>query len=112
MPYIGACFRFYTQIRVEKKNKAFAYRVPIADYNYLQCIVGFSLPIDINSVSFMEIYIKGQNFCHAVICWGTGMGTADYNTAVTVCLSNGKWCNLPYRIFRKYDAQYPPLICL
>ena len=35
---------------MEKKNKAFAYRVPIADYNYLQCIVGFSLPIDINSV--------------------------------------------------------------
>ena len=22
---------------VEKKNKAFAYRVPIGDYNYLQC---------------------------------------------------------------------------
>ena len=25
-------------MRVEKKNKAFAYRVPIGDYNYLQCI--------------------------------------------------------------------------
>ena len=24
-------------MRVEKKNKAFAYRVPIGDYNYLQC---------------------------------------------------------------------------
>ena len=36
--YIGTCFRFYTQMRVEKKNKAFAYRVPIVDYNYLQCI--------------------------------------------------------------------------
>ena len=25
-------------MRVEKKSKAFAYRVPIGDYNYLQCI--------------------------------------------------------------------------
>ena len=24
-------------MRVQKKNKAFAYRVPIGDYNYLQC---------------------------------------------------------------------------
>ena len=24
-------------MRVEKTNKAFAYRVPIGDYNYLQC---------------------------------------------------------------------------
>ena len=37
--HIGTCFRFYTQMRVEKKNKAFAYRVPIGDYNYLQCIL-------------------------------------------------------------------------
>ena len=36
--YIGTCFRFYTQMRVEKKSKAFAYRVPIGDYNYLQCM--------------------------------------------------------------------------
>ena len=35
--HIGTCFRFYTQMRVEKKHKAFAYRVPIGDYNYLQC---------------------------------------------------------------------------
>ena len=28
-------YRFYMQMRVEKK--AFAYRVPIRDYNYLQC---------------------------------------------------------------------------
>ena len=35
--YIGTCFRFYTQMRVEKNPKAFAYRVPIGDYNYLQC---------------------------------------------------------------------------
>ena len=34
---IGTCFRFYTPMRVEKKHKAFAYRVPIGDYNYLQC---------------------------------------------------------------------------
>ena len=39
MPYIGTCFRFYTQMWVENNNKAFAYRVPIGDYNYLQCIV-------------------------------------------------------------------------
>ena len=26
-------------MRVEKKHKAFAYRVPIGDYNYLQCTV-------------------------------------------------------------------------
>ena len=26
-------------MRVQKKNKAFAYRVPIGDYNYLQCRV-------------------------------------------------------------------------
>ena len=25
-------------MRVEKQNKAFAYRVPIGDYNYLQCM--------------------------------------------------------------------------
>ena len=25
-------------MRVEKKNKAFAYRVPIGDYKYLQCV--------------------------------------------------------------------------
>ena len=25
-------------MRVQKKNKAFAYRVPIGDYNYLQCV--------------------------------------------------------------------------
>ena len=24
-------------MRVQKENKAFAYRVPIGDYNYLQC---------------------------------------------------------------------------
>ena len=24
---------------MEKTNKAFAYRVPIGDYNYLQCII-------------------------------------------------------------------------
>jgi hypothetical protein len=34
---IGTCFRFYMQMRVENNNKAFAYRVPIGDYNYLQC---------------------------------------------------------------------------
>ena len=27
MPYIGTCFRFYTQMRVQTKNKAFAYRI-------------------------------------------------------------------------------------
>ena len=25
--HIGTCFRFYTQMQVEKKNKAFAYRI-------------------------------------------------------------------------------------
>ena len=30
-------YRFYKQMQVEK-NKAFAYRVPIGDYNYLQCV--------------------------------------------------------------------------
>ena len=25
--HIGTCFRFYTQMRVEKKNKAFAYKI-------------------------------------------------------------------------------------
>ena len=25
-------------MRVQKKHKAFAYRVPIGDYNYLQCV--------------------------------------------------------------------------
>ena len=37
MPYIGTCFRFHMQMRVENNNKAFAYRVPLGDYNYLQC---------------------------------------------------------------------------
>ena len=27
MPYIGTCFRFYTQMRVQKNSKAFAYRI-------------------------------------------------------------------------------------
>ena len=27
MPYIGTCFRFYMQMRVQKNNKAFAYRI-------------------------------------------------------------------------------------
>ena len=27
MPYIGTCFRFYMQMRVQKTNKAFAYRI-------------------------------------------------------------------------------------
>ena len=26
-------------MRVENNNKAFAYRVPIGDYNYLQCVI-------------------------------------------------------------------------
>ena len=50
--HIGTCFRFYMQMLYKvklltidfilefiwKKNQAFAYRVPIGDYNYLQCI--------------------------------------------------------------------------
>ena len=38
MPYIGTCFRFYTQMRVQKNNKAFAYRI----YSHFtqQCILG------------------------------------------------------------------------
>ena len=28
-------------MRVEKKPKAFAYRVPIGDYNYLQCNLAY-----------------------------------------------------------------------
>ena len=27
MPSIGTCFRFYKQMQVEKKNKAFAYKI-------------------------------------------------------------------------------------
>ena len=30
-------------MRVQKNNKAFAYRVPIGDYNYLQCTLNFVL---------------------------------------------------------------------
>ena len=39
MPYIGTCFRFYTQMRVQKKTKAFAYRI----YSHFtqQCILSF-----------------------------------------------------------------------
>ena len=36
--HIGICFRFYTQMGGEKNPKAFAYKVPIGDYNYLQCM--------------------------------------------------------------------------
>ena len=32
-------------MRVERKNKAFAYRVPIGDYNYLQCTLPHNLCI-------------------------------------------------------------------
>ena len=27
-------YKFYTQLHMEKKHKAFAYRVPIVDYDY------------------------------------------------------------------------------
>ena len=27
-------YRFYNRVHMEKQNKAFAYRVPIGDYNY------------------------------------------------------------------------------
>ena len=42
MPYIGTCFRFYTQMRVEKRNKAFAYRI----YSHFtqQCIFSNFIP--------------------------------------------------------------------
>ena len=33
-------------MRVEKINKAFAYRVPIGDYNYLQCSVKCTITQD------------------------------------------------------------------
>ena len=33
MPSIGICFRFYTQMRVQKKNKAFAYKTENSLHN-------------------------------------------------------------------------------
>ena len=33
-------------MRVEKNPKAFAYRVPIRDYDYLQCMSTFIIPFN------------------------------------------------------------------
>ena len=35
-------------MRVEKKPKAFAYRVPIGDYNYLQCSLWIAIGVPTN----------------------------------------------------------------
>ena len=47
---------------MEKKNKAFAYRVPIGDYNYLQCGLGLNfhgkLCVGANLDTFLKMVIK------------------------------------------------------
>ena len=43
-------------MRVQKKNKAFAYRVPIGDNNYLQCATLHSL------VSHLRQFIQIQEY--------------------------------------------------
>ena len=44
---------------MENNNKAFAYRVPIGDYNYLQCsLEGFSTHYAENEVIYYSVYKK------------------------------------------------------
>ena len=48
-------------MRVEKKPKAFAYRVPIGDYNHLRCIIiskdYFSI-IDNGLLYYTEVFLS------------------------------------------------------
>ena len=96
-------YRFYTQMRVEgicfrmqseiqqmvklqtidfickcgwKKNKAFAYRVPILNYNYLQCIMYLS------SLYFLYANIHSPQICQRKIhqCQGLVCQCCDHVT--------------------------------
>ena len=50
-------------MRVQKKPKAFAYRVPIGDYNYLQCV-----HCSPGWLSMDSACVRGQGGC-----WGGGV---------------------------------------
>ena len=91
MPYIGTCFRFYTQMRVQKKkNKSFAYRI----YSHFsqQCPVGAlsmvfvfnlhllyfwpklynNIPQCLVSSSMLILHFNSSNACHfdkRIICF-------------------------------------------
>ena len=63
MPSIGTCFRFYTQMRVEKTNKAFAYKI----YSHFtqQCTLAVlgGVKRDRNSVShFVHFFLHNDVF--------------------------------------------------
>ena len=45
-------------MRVEKKPKAFAYRVPIGDYNYLECSVCTYIGVQCSN-SYMKSFELG-----------------------------------------------------
>ena len=60
MPYIGTCFRFYTQMQVQKNNKAFAYRI----YSHFtqQCSNSILFKIKTNkSFHFLDRNMYDQN---------------------------------------------------
>ena len=55
-------------MRVEKNPKAFAYRVPIGDYNYLQC----SITLRLRSLAFYTFVVIFQaSHCLHVIPFGS-----------------------------------------
>ena len=94
--HIGTCFRFYTQMRVEKKPKAFAYRVPIGDYNYLQCRYSF---------------IKGTHKkSHLYELQQTFHKSKKANYCVVFSASNYLWIFLPHCIATKKG--YSPIPCV
>ena len=45
-------------MRVQKKNKAFAYRVPIGDYNYLQSSYGYLKRLEGKIRKYLFFYVK------------------------------------------------------
>ena len=55
-------------MRVEKKTKAFAYRVPIGDYNYLQCAfhknrkIRFTKLVSILPTELIYLYHPNKSF--------------------------------------------------
>ena len=71
MPIEGICFRmkserFYTQCGYKKK--AFAYRVPIGDHNYLQCIEDPTKRSS-NTLQCITTAVLGKVFCDSDVTY-------------------------------------------
>ena len=60
MPFIGTCFRFYTEMRVEKTNKAFAYRI----YSHFtqQCVTSVHTTCLRYIIPYDTCYIRNMYF--------------------------------------------------